>query len=462
MIIDSVDCFAPKLPRLFSFHIYLGLAAWLFFAIKAEAASHHGPPLDQPACGAGPENEGRAGAAPSATLVRLREVTELLTDLQQDLSALIATYPDQKREILEANPRLKNPCSPHYAILREYWQDSGLRLQGRIAAIRPILRDIGDQLDPGKKKSRGWRKKRRPPADPDSHEAYKVATDLLSEVDKLIDPLATDMLCEYMEQKLLIISSAEHSLWRKFFVNPLSLKCQQLLATVADWLHGLPTVSLGIWGGEFTAFECPICYVNEVTTPTDGFIVTCGHNCCRPCANQYYSQASEAAGHTNLKCMTCPKIIDGKELDQLELSPLATAHNRIRELTEMATSLGFRHQACPAPHCVGQVFLSESSASAKATCPICHADVCLECKAIHRGSRPCEDSAAERLIEEKIAAGEYKRCPNCDVPTERIAGCNRIFCENCHFEWHWLTRTKWRGYGNGGEYTWAGTGYRWE
>jgi hypothetical protein len=43
----------------------------------------------------------------------------------------------------------------------------------------------------------------------------------------------------------------------------------------------------------------------------------------------------------------------------------------------------------------------------------------------------------DTLIEEALRNGTIKRCPNCQVYTEKISGCNYLECTLCKAQWCW-------------------------
>jgi hypothetical protein len=73
----------------------------------------------------------------------------------------------------------------------------------------------------------------------------------------------------------------------------------------------------------------------------------------------------------------------------------------------------------------------------KLTCCECKMDLCSAgCGRVYHGEFHC-DSSFDALSEEFLA--NYKKCPNfeCQLPTEKIDGCNHMTCR-CGTEWCWI------------------------
>ena len=87
------------------------------------------------------------------------------------------------------------------------------------------------------------------------------------------------------------------------------------------------------------------------------------------------------------------------------------------------------------------------------SCPLCNVSWCRIClrQPYHFG-KTCiqvelEDNQSEyaQTINKKISDGLLKKCPRCQVPTEKerdidgkFVGCNKITCTQCGIKWCWL------------------------
>jgi len=95
------------------------------------------------------------------------------------------------------------------------------------------------------------------------------------------------------------------------------------------------------------------------------------------------------------------------------------------------------------------------------TCPLCKVTWCKTClrQPYHFG-KTCiqvelEDNYSEyaQTINKKIEEGILKKCPQCQVPTEKerdndgnFVGCNKITCTHCGIKWCWLCNATNIGY----------------
>lgn len=84
---------------------------------------------------------------------------------------------------------------------------------------------------------------------------------------------------------------------------------------------------------------------------------------------------------------------------------------------------------CPHAECRGYV-------SSNGICGTCETKVCMECGELASEGHECkeEDVATAKLLER-----DTKSCPSCSTPIYRIAGCDQMFCTQCHTAFSWKT-----------------------
>ena len=84
---------------------------------------------------------------------------------------------------------------------------------------------------------------------------------------------------------------------------------------------------------------------------------------------------------------------------------------------------------CPLDGCRG--FLSTQW-----KCGACELFTCKECYEQKEADHECKPENVETA---KMLAKECKPCPKCGVLTYKIAGCNQIWCVDCHTAWDWAS-----------------------
>ena len=89
---------------------------------------------------------------------------------------------------------------------------------------------------------------------------------------------------------------------------------------------------------------------------------------------------------------------------------------------------------CPKPDC--DSFLQKSKSSNYVKCENGH-EYCFECLKPPHGKKPCEKNLEKQFM--KWTKGKrVKRCPRCQMFTEKNEGCNHMTCVSCKYQWCWL------------------------
>lgn len=89
--------------------------------------------------------------------------------------------------------------------------------------------------------------------------------------------------------------------------------------------------------------------------------------------------------------------------------------------------------ACGAPGCAGAAGVDGRCAACGASeCPACRAPVALGGEAAHA----CAEADAESA---RLVAREARPCPGCAAPSEKVDGCDQVWCAACHTLFLWST-----------------------
>ncbi|KAJ2936672.1 hypothetical protein H1R20_g414, partial [Candolleomyces eurysporus] len=184
---------------------------------------------------------------------------------------------------------------------------------------------------------------------------------------------------------------------------------------------------------------CPICY----DTASHPEVLSCGHSCCEPCIRHYLTSAA-TSNNFPLVCMgdeaTCNAPIS------IPIIQRYLTKQRFDHLIDVAFSAHIqsnpqKFKYCTTPDCT-QIYQCDTGKQFH-KCPSCFSKICSSCnEEAHEGmtckerriqSNPAEQ---ERLTEEWAQSNNIKRCPSCNILTEKTEGCNHMTCPcGTHFCW---------------------------
>jgi hypothetical protein len=63
---------------------------------------------------------------------------------------------------------------------------------------------------------------------------------------------------------------------------------------------------------------------------------------------------------------------------------------------------------------------------------------CFICLEKPHGNSPCQENLLKSSMAEYSKNNLIKRCPKCNIITEKVTGCNHITCTKCNYQWCWL------------------------
>ncbi|XP_065080438.1 ranBP-type and C3HC4-type zinc finger-containing protein 1-like [Ochlerotatus camptorhynchus] len=204
-------------------------------------------------------------------------------------------------------------------------------------------------------------------------------------------------------------------------------------------------------------FECPICFVPYEAY--EGVILRdCFHTFCRECLSSSIKHAEDVVVQCPYKDNnnSCETIIQDREIKCLLTVEDYNAH--LGRSLKKAESLAENAFHCKTPDCTGWCMVEDNVSLF--SCPVCYAQNCLRCKALH-ADMSCEDyqdrlsgnyetRRSERAMENMLASGEAMRCPKCNVLLAKITGCDFIICSMCKTAVCWVTRgPRWGPLGQG-------------
>ncbi|RXW18741.1 hypothetical protein EST38_g7106 [Candolleomyces aberdarensis] len=187
---------------------------------------------------------------------------------------------------------------------------------------------------------------------------------------------------------------------------------------------------------------CPICY----DTASHPEVLSCGHSCCEPCLRHYLTSAANS-NNFPLVCMgneaTCKTPISIPTIQRYMTT------QRFNHLIDAAFSAHVqsnprKFKYCTTPDCT-QIYQCDTGRQFH-KCPSCFSEICSSCNEEAHQGMTCEErriqsnpGEEERLTEEWAQLNNIKRCPSCNVLTEKAEGCNHIACP-CGAHFCWLCR----------------------
>ncbi|XP_073399324.1 ranBP-type and C3HC4-type zinc finger-containing protein 1-like [Dendrobates tinctorius] len=197
--------------------------------------------------------------------------------------------------------------------------------------------------------------------------------------------------------------------------------------------------------------ECRICYM-EVPAGVGVLLRECLHSFCRECLRQVVNCCEDPE-------VSCPYRDDtyacDRKLQQREVRALVSAEEYSRFLDHglvVAESRSRNSYHCRTADCKGWCIYEDSVN--EFICPICQAQNCLICKAIHDGMnckeyqddlriRAQNDAAARQtsdMLKTLVQTGEAMYCPACEIIVQKKDGCDWIRCTMCQTEICWVTK----------------------
>lgn len=202
-------------------------------------------------------------------------------------------------------------------------------------------------------------------------------------------------------------------------------------------------------------FECPICFT-QINVGEGIILKNCLHPACRTCLSSCIKVAEEF----EVKCpfissdnIPCAAVLEEREIKNLVSKEIFEKHlQKSLNIAESANELSFH---CKTPDC--PYFLEIAEGIITFDCPACKKPNCVTCKAVHEG-KSCveyqeeknpqlkdqrlrdENKASESAISEMIKQGTAMYCPRCQIPVQKIIGCDFITCTACKLGICWVTK----------------------
>ena len=182
--------------------------------------------------------------------------------------------------------------------------------------------------------------------------------------------------------------------------------------------------------------ECSVCCdeINENEKIMNN--LSCGHIFCSHCWYNYLKTSILEAKVDNIKCMEheCSVILSEKFILKhiSNNNDLLEKYKKFKRRMEIIKDKN--KKICPSPDC--NSFLQKSIKTKYVRCENGH-KFCFECLGPPHGDKSCDDNL-EGQLKNWTKGKRVKRCPRCQMYTEKNEGCNHMTCASCKYQWCWL------------------------
>jgi len=172
---------------------------------------------------------------------------------------------------------------------------------------------------------------------------------------------------------------------------------------------------------------------------------------CTECMGQYIT-FEIMSGSYDISCPDpqCPLqgVLDEHQIENLVEKELLDKHKTFRLNTEVSLDAG--RTWCPSTDCqtICHICDGNKNQGVAVTCPTCVKEFCSLCSATWHPGLSCAESGAllvrqggDRELGDTVPWSDLeeniKRCPMCNVPIERDAGCAQMMCKRCKHVFCW-------------------------
>ena len=187
---------------------------------------------------------------------------------------------------------------------------------------------------------------------------------------------------------------------------------------------------------DFNFEECQVCFEELSKEDIEYNKIKCEHIFCTNCWFNYLKTSIQEAKVDDIKCMDheCNQIVSEdfilKHISDNE--NLIDKYKKFKKRSEIIKDKN--KKLCPNPDC--DSFLLKSKSTNYVTCENGH-KYCFECLKPPHGKQSC-DYNLEKQFMNWTKGKRVKRCPRCQMFTEKNEGCNHMTCVNCKYQWCWL------------------------
>ena len=188
--------------------------------------------------------------------------------------------------------------------------------------------------------------------------------------------------------------------------------------------------------GSIKKTNCPACEEDFIPY-NKNTLKNCGHSFCDECWYDFLSIRIKENKLTSIKCMDyeCSEKPDDDFIINILNSNQGLINLYKRFKLELEIINDPNRKFCPFPNCNSFLELKDKN-NKEVKCSNNHI-FCFLCLNAPHGNLPCNNEMSKSMIEYE-KNNFVKKCPKCDIITEKIEGCNHISCPKCNHQWCWL------------------------
>ena len=185
---------------------------------------------------------------------------------------------------------------------------------------------------------------------------------------------------------------------------------------------------------------CAICSEFFISND-ENTVKQCGHSFCNSCWYDFFSAQIQENKLTSIKCLNyeCQEKLNDEFIIHLlnNNNELIKKYQKYQLEYEILNNPNKKN--CPFPNCDSYLELKDPQ-NKYVTCQNNHT-FCFLCLQKPHGKLACDQKLDNSMIE--FAKNNFvKKCPNCNIVTEKSSGCNHMTCTKCKYQWCWLCNGK--------------------
>ena len=177
----------------------------------------------------------------------------------------------------------------------------------------------------------------------------------------------------------------------------------------------------------------------------------CKHSYCNDCWYDFISVNIKENKINSIKCQNheCNEKISDDFIFNIIKNDEILNRKYKRYKLELTIINDPNKKLCPYPNCDSYLELKNNEIQ-NAKCKNNH-NFCFLCLKYPHGKLPCKTNLDESILEYG-KKNFIKKCPKCQMATEKNGGCNHITCKICQYQWCWLCNKEYKmGHFNSGK-----------
>ncbi|MCQ2821077.1 MAG: E3 ubiquitin protein ligase [archaeon] len=195
--------------------------------------------------------------------------------------------------------------------------------------------------------------------------------------------------------------------------------------------------------------ECLVCYSELTEEEKENNKLSCNHIYCDGCWIEYLKDKITSSNVSKINCMGVKcKAEVSEEFIMKKIDGDQTLIDKYYKFKEASKIIDDPNKKfCPYPNC--DSFLLKDPNTKYVQCQKGH-QFCFNCTKKWHGDTPC-DEEIDKDFQMWKKSKVIKRCPKCQLYTEKNKGCNHMTCVKCKYQWCWLCEKEYRpGHFNSG------------